>query len=91
MTAIKMTRNEFIDIVSALVASYIADEEMYDDNAQIVVNPADCEVTLHDGDEDIDDALDQYDVMDLLQMGIDGQWVVDAEVIRALADQYFEN
>lgn len=85
-----MTRNEFISRITGLVAEYIDDEELYDDNAQLVINPETQEASLMNGDEDIDDSMDQYDVMDLLQMGSVGKWSPDNDAVSELASEYFE-
>lgn len=85
-----MTRNEFIEKVATAVVTYINDEEMYDDNAQLVIDPSDMDISIHDGDEDIDDKYDQYDIMDLIGMGNDGKWTVDNASISELAAEYFD-
>ena len=77
-----MDSKELANRITNAVAEYIADEELYDDNAQVVVDPVSGDVKLVDGDEDVDDeAMDVYDVMDLVRMNADGVWEPDAEAI----------
>ncbi len=77
-----MDSKELAYRIANAVAEYIADEELYDDNAQVVVDPLSGDVKLVDGDEDVDDeAMDVYDVMDLVRMNADGVWEPDAEAI----------
>lgn len=77
-----MDSKELAYRIANAVAEYIADEELYDDNAQVVVDPVSGDVKLVDGDEDVDDeAMDVYDVMDLVRMNADGVWEPDAEAI----------
>lgn len=83
-----MNKEEFIKAVSDLIGTYVADEELYDDSAQLVVNPDNHEASLADGDEEIDGSLDQYDVMDLVRMDAGGKWIVDNQAVSDLADEY---
>ena len=83
-----MNKEEFIKAVSDLIGTYVVDEELYDDSAQLVVNPDTHEASLADGDEEIDDSLDQYDVMDMVRMDADGKWIVDNQAVSDLADEY---
>lgn len=83
-----MNKSEFIKAVSDLIGTYVAGEELYDDSAQLVVNPDNHEASLADGDEEIDDSLDQYDVMDLVRMDAGGKWIVDNQAVSDLADEY---
>lgn len=77
-----MDSKELAYRIANAVAEYIADEELYDDNAQVVVDPLSGDVKLVDSDEDVDDeAMDVYDVMDLVRMNADGVWEPDAEAI----------
>lgn len=77
-----MDSKELANRITNAVAEYIADEELYDDNAQVVVDSVSGDVKLVDGDEDVDDeAMDVYDVMDLVRMNADGVWEPDAEAI----------
>ena len=85
MIKLIMEKKELIDKLASAVMEYIADEELYDDNARLVVNPATGEVRLIDGDEDVDDdSLDVYDVMDMVRMNADGVWEPDTEAIAEL-------
>lgn len=72
----------------AALRTYIDDEEMYDDNAQLLVNPATMEVSLDDGDVDQGDDIDEYAVMDLLRMDSDGGWMPDDESVAQLVAEY---
>ena len=46
------------------------------------MDPLSGDVKLVDSDEDVDDeAMDVYDVMDLVRMNADGVWEPDAEAI----------
>ncbi len=85
-----MTREDFSKTVLRAVERYIADEEVFDDHAQLTVNPTNLEIDIVDGDEDIPDDIDQYDVMDLLTMGMEGHWQPDAEAIASLAEEYID-
>ncbi len=77
-----MDSKELAYRIANAVAEYIADEELYDDNAQVVVDPLSGDVKLVDSDEDVDDeGMDVYDVMDLVRMNADGVWEPDAEAI----------
>lgn len=77
-----MDTKKLADEIARAVADYIADEELYDDNAQVVVDPVSGTVRLIDGDEDVDNVnLDVYDVMDLVRMNGDGVWEPDIEAI----------
>lgn len=77
-----MDSKELASKITKAVAEYIADEELYDDNAQVVVDPVSGDVKLVDGDEEVDDeAMDVYDVMDLVRMNAEGVWEPDAEAI----------
>lgn len=84
-----MDTQKLIDDITRAVKTYIADEEMYDDNTQVVINPADGVVSLEtdDTEDDLDESLDRYDVMDLLRMDADGHWTPDADAIRSAAEQ----
>lgn len=85
---IDMDSKQLTDRITEVVAAYIADEELYDDNALVVVNPASGEVALSDGDDDVDDeANDVYEVMDLIRMNPDGVWEPDADAIAEAAEQ----
>lgn len=76
------------------VMEYIADEETYDDNAQLRIFPAEAKADVIDGDEndeeDSADGVDFIDVMELVKMSPDkpGKWVPDDEAIAALAEEY---
>lgn len=81
---------EFTDLISATVNQYLDDEECYNDNVQLQINPATGEVELTDSDEELD-GYDYIPAMDLVKMSTEelGQWETDAEAIAELAAQYF--
>lgn len=83
-----MDSKELVKKITAAIEAYIADEELYDDDAQIVIDPVSGDVKLVDGDEDVDeDAMDLYSVMDLVRMDSDGHWTPDHETIREIVTQ----
>lgn len=84
-----MDTQKLIEDITKAVNTYIADEEMYDDNTQVVINPADGIVSLEtdDTEDDPDESKDRYDVMDLLRMDAEGHWTPDPDAIRSAAEQ----
>ncbi len=91
-----ITKEGFISRLRSAVKEYIADEEAYDDNAQLCVKPATMEVFLEDSREvDVDSPdIDCYDVMDFVEMSSNpeyaGRWIVDESAVESVADEYFE-
>ncbi|MDE7442068.1 MAG: hypothetical protein K2M69_07880 [Muribaculaceae bacterium] len=89
-----MTREELESRIREAVNEYILDEETYDDNAQLCINPSTMEVTVEDSrDVDVDsEDMDCYDVMDLVEMTPDadgaGRWTVDEEAVKSVAAEY---
>ena len=89
-----MTREELESRIREAVNEYILDEETYDDNAQLFINPSTMEVTVEDSrDVDVDsEDIDCYDVMDLVEMTPDaygaGRWTVDEEAVKSVAAEY---
>lgn len=89
-----MTKEEIKDRIRSAVNDYLAEEEAYDDNAQLCIRPATMEVTVEDSRMvDIDSSeIDCYDVMDLVEMSPDaesaGQWIVDEEAVESVASEY---
>ncbi len=67
---------------------YITHEEDFDDNAQLVINPADGKVSIEDGDGDIIDDFDQYDIFDMVRSSADGSWIPDDVAIDSVAGEY---
>lgn len=80
--------------IAAAVREYIADEEGYDDNAQLCIKPSTLEVFVEDSRNiDIDSPdFDCYDVMDFVEMTNDpdhpGKWIVDEESVKSVAAEY---
>lgn len=81
------------------VQDYLAEEETYDDNAQLQIDPQTGTVNIVDSgelqDEGIDieadpAGMDYYDVMDFVMMNpaVPGQWIVDTEAVDSVADEY---
>lgn len=62
-----MTREELENLLRNAVEDYTADEEAYDDNARLRIDPQSKEVSITDGGDEVEDA-DYYDVMDLIKM-----------------------
>lgn len=83
-----MDSKELAKKITETVMAYIADEELYDDDAQVVIDPVSGDVKLVDSDENVDeDAMDLYSVMDLVRMDSDGHWTPDPEAIQEIAIQ----
>lgn len=84
-----MNSEELKKRVLAAVEEYIADEEAFDDNAQLCISP-EGEVEVRDSADvpDGDDGNDYYDVMEFVRMSAaePGKWEVDAAAIDALAE-----
>lgn len=74
--------------IRKVLQQYIDDEELYDDDTLLVINPVDKEVVLAGGDSEPDESEDSYYVMDLLSMGTDGHWTPDPGAIAEVAAQY---
>lgn len=86
----QITKSEFKNCLLAAVEGYIADEETYDDNAQLQIDPETGKATIVDS-EDIA-GMDYYDVMDLVKMDPDspGSWKPDIEAVDSVVDEYFK-
>lgn len=84
-----MEKDLLIKALTDAVNNYIADEECYDDNVQIEIDPATGGVALCDADTGRENC-DYYQVMDLVSMSTDnpGQWEVDSEAVNDVASQY---
>lgn len=82
-----MTRAELECKIRDAVEEYIADEEAYDDNAQLLIDPEGWEVSVVNS-EDADG--DHYDVMDLIMMSpsAPGKWEVDEDAVLSVAADY---
>jgi len=87
-----MTRNELEKLITDAVEDYIIDEETYDDNAQLCIEPDEMNVYVADS-RDVDpesDDIDCYDVMDFVEMdpSSEGKWKVDKEAVASVASEY---
>ncbi len=89
-----MNREDFKARICAAVKEYIADEEAYDDNAQLCIKPGSLEVSLEDS-RNVDTEspeIDCYDVMDFVEMSSNpeqpGKWVVDETAVDSVVDEY---
>lgn len=73
--------------IEELVKEYIVQDEAYDDNAQIAVNPATGEARLMDGEEaeELSDDWTIISAMDLVEMTPEGTWRPDPEAIADFA------
>lgn len=87
-----MTRKELEALIRSAVSEYIADEEIYDDNAQLCIEPSGWKVYIENS-SDIDEKspeIDFYDVMDFVDMDTEtpGKWRVDEEAVASVASEY---
>ena len=84
-----MTREELENLLRNAVEDYTADEEAYDDNARLRIDPQSKEVSITDGGDEVEDA-DYYDVMDLIKMSTSdpGKWEVDEDDVKSVAEEY---
>ena len=84
-----MTREELENLLRNAVEDYTADEEAYDDNARLRIDPQSKEVSITDGGDEVEDA-DYYDVMDLIKMSPadPGKWEVDEDAVKSVAEEY---
>ncbi|MDE5808404.1 MAG: hypothetical protein K2H76_09825 [Muribaculaceae bacterium] len=91
-----MLKEELEAQIRKAVGEYILDEETYDDNAQLCINPSTMEVFVEDSrNVDVDSPeIDCYDVMDFVKMIADpehaGKWIVDEEAVNSVAGEYAE-
>ena len=51
-----MTHEELENLLRNAVEDYIADEEAYDDNARLRIDPQSKEVSITDGADEVEDA-----------------------------------
>lgn len=84
-----MTREELENLLRNAVEDYTADEEAYDDNARLRIDPQSKEVSITDGGDEVEDA-DYYDVMDLIKMSPSDprKWEVDEDAVKSVAEEY---
>lgn len=85
-----MTKDELRERVMACLEDFASEEEVWGDDAQLCVSPADFAVTLAaDAETHPDD--DCYDVMEFLLPSPTepGSWIPDPEAVEALLDEYF--
>lgn len=89
-----MNKEELEARIRSAVKEYLADEEAYDDNAQLCIKPDSLEVYVEDSrNVDTDSPeIDCYDVMDLVEMSSNpddaGRWIVDEEAVESVAAEY---
>ena len=89
-----MQKEELKAKIRQAVRDYILDEETYDDNAQLCINPSTMEVYVEDSrNVNVDSPeIDCYDVMDFVEMSSDsehaGKWMVDEESVNSVAGEY---
>ncbi|MDE5790095.1 MAG: hypothetical protein K2H96_02550 [Muribaculaceae bacterium] len=89
-----MSREELKARICAAVKEYIADEEAYDDNAQLCIKPETLDVYVEDSrNVDTDSPeIDCYDVMDFVEVSPNpeeaGRWIVDETAVEAAVDEY---
>ena len=85
-----MERKELEERICSAVNEYINNEEGYDDNAQLCINPESFDVYVEDSsnvDEDSSE-IDCYDVMDFVVMEARGEWAVDNEAVASVSAEY---
>ena len=84
-----MTREELENLLRNAVEDYTADEEAYDDNARLRIDPQSKEVSITDGGDEVEDD-DYYDVMYLIKMSPSdhGKWEVDEDAVKSVAEEY---
>lgn len=89
-----MQKAELKTRIQEAVSNYILDEEAYDDNAQLCINPSTMEVFIEDSrNVDVDSPdIDCYDVMDFVEMSADpehaGKWIADEAAIESVVEEY---
>lgn len=68
--------------ILAAVDEYLAATEAWDD-AMLAIDPATDEVRLIELDEaeQLPDDIDEYDIMEFIQMTPEGKWIADMEAI----------
>lgn len=85
-----MTRQEFIDAAAQVLEKYCAADLAFSDNTMLAVAPDSLSISLV---EDEEAPGDIYDVQEFLAMHpsaeFAGNWIVDADALEALADEYF--
>lgn len=80
---------EFQNRISEAVSAFIANEDEYEDNVQLAINPSDLSVEIADPDDDLPN-LDYFPMMDLVRGSAEnaGTWEPDEEAIAEVAAQY---
>lgn len=73
----------------AAVEEYLSTPEAWDD-AMVTVNTVTGEADLIESEEadSLPDTIDEYDIMDFVEMTPDGKWIADKENIEAAASGY---
>lgn len=80
-------KDNFASKISDVVKDFIAQDEVYGDNAQLSVVPETLELEIVGGDVD-DPEKDYYDLMDLVEMTPEGKWIPDVDAISEVAGNY---
>ncbi len=88
-----LTKDEFKGNIISAVEQYIADEENYDDNAQLMIDPSTGNVSVVDSIEistDETDEKDYFDIMDLVKPdpSAPGSWEPDFDAIESVISEY---
>ncbi len=89
-----MSREGLKARICAAVKEYIADEEAYDDNAQLCIKPETLDVYVEDSrNVDTDSPeIDCYDVMDFVEVSPNpeeaGRWIVDEAAVESAVEEY---
>lgn len=90
----KLKEAELKDALRKVLNQYLAEEEVYGDNAAVRVEVPSLAVSLiADADDETMEApgADFYEVMDLLAMSAKkpGSWEIDEEAVKSVAEGYF--
>lgn len=88
-----LTKDELRGNIISAVEQYIADEEIYDDNAQLMIDTSTGNVEVVDSIEvttDESDEKDYYDIMDLVKPDPEapGSWEADYDAIDSVIAEY---
>lgn len=93
-----MNIDEIERLIRDSVVDYIEEEESYDDNAQLRIDPAKMTISVVSGAEAEDNdtsagdnsEIDYIDIMELIKMNPSdpGKWLPDDDAIKCLAEEY---
>ena len=76
-----------VNAITKVVNSFIANEEDYDGDVQLAIDPANLTAEIADPDDDLP-TLDYYPMMDMVRADADGRWLPDTEAIADIAADY---